>query len=83
MSRPHWLKIKIRTINDVLGHNELHDKLTLTLHAEIIRILLSIERPDQDQLSIVKNTIKRLIIVERCISKFQLEKMLKALENIT
>ena len=75
--------IKIRTINDVLGHNELHDKLTLTLHAEIIRILLSIERPDQDQLSIIKNTIKRLIIVERCISKFQLEKMLKVLENIT
>ena len=56
-------------INEVLGYHDFHDKTTLTIHCEIIRRLLAIERPVTDQLKLVKSVIDRLAIVERGICK--------------
>ena len=71
------------SFNDILGHNKLHDKLTLTIHSEIIRNLLAIERPTINQISIVKSVINRLSIVEKGITKFQITKMKEILTKIT
>ena len=59
-----------QNLNEVLGIHELHDRTTLTLHSEIIRRLLSIERPTIDPLKLVKSVVDRLSIVEKGISKY-------------
>ena len=71
------------SLNDILGHNPLHDKATLTLHAEIISRLLAIERPQIDQIKLLKSVVTKLSIVEKGISKHQINKMLVILNEIT
>ena len=75
--------IKITSLNQVLGHDPTHDKITLTIHAEIIRQLMSIDRPTLEPLKLVKSTIKRLAIVEKGITKYQIENMLNELSKFT
>ena len=57
-------------INAILGYHDFHDKTTLTIHCEIIRRLLAIERPITDQLKLIKSVIDRLAIVETGLSKY-------------
>ena len=61
--------IPTSSLNEVLGYHDFHDKTTLTIHCEIVRRLLAIERPVTDQLKLIKSVIDRLAIVERGISK--------------
>ena len=61
--------IPINNINAVLGDHDFHDKTTLTIHCEIIRRLLAIERPILSQHKLIKLVIDRLAIVEKGISK--------------
>ena len=61
----------------------MHDKITLTIHAEIIRQFMSIERPTLEPIKLVRSTVKRLAIVERGITKFQINKMLDELSKFT
>ena len=68
------------TIKTVLGVDPKHDKTTLTLNAEIIRQLMAIERPTIDPVVLVQNTIKRLSIVERGITKYQINKFLEVIK---
>ena len=75
--------INCLSINDVLGHNPMHDKTTLTIHAEVIRILLAIERPLTDKIILVKSIINRLSILEKGTSKIQIIKMKEVLESLT
>ena len=75
--------IPVRTLNDVLGHNPLHDRITLTTHGEIIRVLLAINRPTLEQITLVKHVINRLGVVERNISKHQIMKMSDILNSLT
>ena len=70
------------TIKTILGLDPKHDKTTLTLNAEIIRQLMAIERPTIDPLVLVQNTIKRLTIVERGITKYQINKFLEAIKPV-
>ena len=70
-------------LNTVLGHNDLHDRMTITLHAEIIRNLLAIERPIINQLKLIKSITKKLSIIEKGITKFQISQMIKTLDSIT
>ena len=70
------------TIKSILGLDPKHDKTTLTLNAEIIRQLMAIERPTIDPLVLVQNTIKRLTIVERGITKYQINKFLEAIKPV-
>ena len=56
-------------INAILGYNDFHDRTTLTIHCEIIRRLLAIERPILSQHKLIKLVIDRLAIVEKGISK--------------
>ena len=75
--------IPIRSINDILGHNPLHDRITLTIHGEIIRLLLAINRPINDQVTIVKQVINRLGVVEKGITKHQIIKMKEIVDSFT
>ena len=75
--------IPIRSLNEVLGYEDTHDKTTITLHAEIITRLLSIERPIQDQKKLLKSAITKLMIVEKGITKYQVTQMTELLKNIT
>ena len=75
--------IKIKNLNQILGHDPTHDKITLTLHAEIIRQLLAITRPTTDPINVVLSSVRRLAIVEKGITKFQINNMLKELTAIT
>ena len=75
--------IKITTLNQVLGHDPIHDKITLTLHAEIIRQLMAIDRPTVDPLNLVIFSVKSLSIVESGITKLQIRNMLHKLEKFT
>ena len=61
----------------------MHDKTTLTIHAEVIRILLAIERPLTDKIILVKLIINRLSILEKGTSKIQIIKMKEVLESLT
>ena len=61
--------IPTNNINEVLGLHDFHDKTTLTIHSEIIRRLLAIERPVTNQVRLVKSVIDRLATVETGISK--------------
>ena len=61
----------------------MHDKTTLTIHAEVIRILLAIERPLTDKIILVKSIINRLSILEKGTSKIQIIKMKEVLESLT
>ena len=61
--------IPINSINEILGYHDFHDKVTLTIHCEIIRRLLAIDRPKTDQQKLLKSVIDRLSIVEKGISK--------------
>ena len=70
-------------LNQVLGHDPTHDKITLTLHAEIIRQLMSIDRPTIDPMKLIKSTIKRLSIVEKGITKYQINNMLNSIASLT
>ena len=75
--------IKIVSLNQILGHDLTHDKTTLTLHAEIIRQLMAKDRPTTNPLLLVKSTINRLSIVEKGITKYQINNMLNELLKIT
>ena len=75
--------IPILNLNQVLGYDDIHDKTTLTLHAEILTRLLSIERPKQDPRALLKSAITKLLVVEKTTTKYQINQMLKILERIT
>ena len=64
-----FTSIPIDNINAVLGDHDFHDKTTLTIHCEIIRRLLAIERPIISQHKLIKSVLNRLAIVEKGISK--------------
>ena len=70
-------------LNQVLGYDDLHDKTTLTLHAEILTRLLSIERPKQDPRALLKSAITKLLVVEKTTTKYQINQMINTLERIT
>ena len=75
--------IKVESLNDVLGHNPFHDRTTLTIHAEVIRLLLAIDRPTINQITMIKNVINRLSLVERGITKYQINKMKEIIQSLT
>ena len=71
--------VKNDSIDKILGLSTFHDKSTLTINAEILRQLMAIERPLIKPLDIVSNTLKRLTIIERGISRQLIESFLQKL----
>ena len=71
------------SINSMLGYSPFHDKTTLTLHAELISRLLAIDRPQGDQIVMLRSALKKLGVVERGITKYQINQMITTLENLT
>ena len=58
-----FTSINPRMINEVLGYHDFHDRTTLTIHTEIIRRLLAIERPVSNQIKLIEAVINRLSVV--------------------
>ena len=73
--------IKNDALSTILGCDDKHDKTTLTLHAEILRILLAIDRPTTQQDDMLKNILSRLRIMEKGITKYQIELMINTLKE--
>ena len=71
--------IKNESLAVVLGCSEIHNKTTLTIHSELIRILLSIDRPLTPPKDLLNQTIARLINLEKGVTKYQIEQMQKIL----
>ena len=68
-------------MNEVLGISAMRDKVTLTLHAETLRRLMSIERPVIEPRSLLLSIVKHLNILEKGVTKYQTELMLHHIEN--
>ena len=73
--------IKYRTINEILGIDLKHDKVTLTIHAELLRRLMSIERPQMEPKSVLKMVVASLNALERGVTKYQIGLFLKYMET--
>ena len=73
--------IKNSNLQEILGLNPIHDKVTLTIHAEILRRLLAIERPVEAIKDLLKSAVRSLSIVEKGFSKYQVKKILDHLEQ--
>ena len=71
--------IKNESLVIVLGCSEIHNKTTLMIHAELIRILLAIDRPLTPPKDLLNQTVSRLIILEKGVTKYQIEQMQKIL----
>ena len=68
--------ISNNSLSTILGCDDKHDKTTITIHAELIRLLLAIERPTTSPNDILRNTLLRLNTVEKGITKYQINQML-------
>ena len=76
--------IAVISMDQVLGIDPKHDKVTLTIHAETLRRILAIERPMIEIDCLLKSIIKNLNILEKGVTKYQTSKMLEFLdENLT
>ena len=64
-------------VKTILGANENHDKTTLTLHAELIRVLLSIDRPTTPPNDLLAHALERLKIIEKGAAKYQIKQMIE------
>ena len=69
------------TINTILGFDPKHDKLTLTIHAEILRRLLAIDRPNHSQSALIRSAINYLYILEKGVNKYQINKYIEHLNR--
>ena len=67
------------SIESILGLHDLHDRVTITINAEIIRRLLSIDRITSDPTMIVKSVINSLFTLEAGATKYQIKQMLDTL----
>ena len=76
-----FTSIPLNGINPILGYHDFHDKTTLTIHCEIIRRLLAIDRPITAQPKLVKSVIDRLAIVEKGISRYTIKSIQTQLLN--
>ena len=63
-------------VKTILGANEHHDKTTLTLHAELIRVLLSIDRPTTPPNDLLTHALERLKSIEKGAAKYQIKQMI-------
>ena len=73
--------IKPDSINEVLGLHPCHDVVTLTIHAEILRRLLAIDRPIINPKILVRSVISNLYILEKGVTKYQISRYLEFLDK--
>ena len=73
--------IPIDNMDRLLGLEDTHDTVTITIHSEIIRKLLAIERPICNPIELLRSTLNNLEMLERGITKHQISILQKQLEN--
>ena len=76
--------IKINSLNEILGLDPKHDKVTMTIHAETIRRILSVERPIVNPNMLITSIVKNIHILEKGVTKYQTGAILEYIkENFT
>ena len=75
--------IPVESLSTLLGHNEMHDRTTITIHGEIIRRLLAIERPLTDPLKFMSSVTSRLSSLEKGITQYQINLMKNIIDGFT
>ena len=73
--------IQLDSIDKSLGIDPKHDRVTLTLHAETIRRLLSIDRPTVDPKLLLKSIITNLYVLEKGVTKYQVGAFLESFKQ--
>ena len=73
--------ISNNSIDEILGNHEMHDKITLTIHAETLRRLLAIERPVVPVDNLLLSIVRNLNTLERGVTKYQVSKILEYLQQ--
>ena len=82
-----WLEVAKLTgiypnsINEILGFDPKHDKLTMTIHAEIFRRLMAIDRPLISPSELIKSAVNYLYILEKGVNKYQINKYIEHLNK--
>ena len=69
------------TLNEILGLDPKHDKVTLTIHAETLRRLMAIDRPVIECNSLLRSIIANLNLIEKGVTKYQTSIILQHLDN--
>ena len=76
--------IKINSLHEILGLDPKHDKVTMTIHAETIRRILSVERPIVNPNMLITSIVKNIHILEKGVTKYQTGAILEYIkENFT
>ena len=55
----------------ILGNDRKHNKASMALNAEIIKMLLAIDRPTQNQSQTIAKILDRLSYMEKGVSKYE------------
>jgi len=66
-------------LSNILGNDIRHNKASLALNAEIIKILLAIDRPTQNQGQIILKILERLSYMEKGVSKYECKQLINQL----
>ena len=74
--------ISNNSMDALLGLDEKHNTATITIHSEIIRRLLAIERPTGKPIDLIKSSLSNLSILERGTTRYQISTLRKQLEII-
>ena len=59
----------------ILGNDQRHNKASMALNAEIIKILLAIDRPTQNQGQMIAKILERLSYMEKGVSKYECKQL--------
>ena len=84
-----WLEVAKLTgiypesINEIMGFDPKHDKVTITIHAEIFRRLMAIDRPMHSPSELIRSAVNYLYILEKGVNKYQINKYIEHLNSNT
>ena len=65
----------------ILGNDLRHNKASMALNAEIIKILLAIDRPTQNQGQMIAKILERLSYMEKGVSKYECKQLITQLNT--
>ena len=72
--------IRTSNMDSLLGLDDTHDTVTITIHSEIIRKLLAIERPTCNPIELLRSTLNNLALLERGVTRYRINILQRQLD---
>ena len=72
--------IRTSNMDSLLGLDDTHDTVTITIHSEIIRKLLAIERPTCNPIELLRSTLNNLALLEKGVTRYQINILQRQLD---